>query len=64
MGFSACWYAKHPPSNLYCPRTMTITLEVSMESISQYSGFMMMMMLNHHKPMQNERLALTASEFE
>ena len=43
---------------------MTITLEVSMESISQYSGFMMMMMLNHHKPMQNERLALTASEFE
>ena len=51
-------------TGLYYPRTMTITLEAPMESISQYSSFMIMMMLNHHKLMLNERLALAAMEFE
>ena len=36
-----------------------------MESISQHSGFIiMMMMLNHSKRMLNESLAIAAFEFE
>ena len=48
---------------VYYPRTMTITLEVPMESISQYSGFMMMK-LNYRKRMLNKCLAMAALEFE
>ena len=46
------------------PRTITITLEVPMESISQYSGFMMTMIMNHRKRTLNEGLAMVALELE
>ena len=49
-------------TDMYYQNTMTITLGFPMESISQYSGFMMMMMLNHRKRMLNESSAMAASE--
>ena len=39
-----CWYAKHPPSNKrFLPKDDANRMEFPMESISQYTGFMMMM---------------------
>ena len=48
------------------PKTMTIIFGVPKESISQYSRFIMMMMLNHDKHMLNKGLAIpvAALEFE
>ena len=54
----------HRVTGVSYPRTITITLEVPMESISQHSGFMMMMMLNHRKRVLNESFAMAVLEFE
>ena len=54
----------HRVTGVSYPRTITITLEVPIESISQYSRFIMMMMPNHGKRMLNEGLAMAAMEFE
>ena len=67
------YYEDGPSYSLRCWRSRTRcyhdpianTLEVPMESISQHSGFIiMMMMLNHSKRMLNESLAIAAFEFE